>query len=89
MWLIMTVFTNIIRSYLVSVAEGIFNDRIIHSIKRNFFLLASFLLVCTFTLAQEIEILFDVMFRDEKVGVLNAQEKKSESKSLKVLIELY
>lgn len=53
--------------------------------KKNLFLLTSFLLVYTFTLAQKKEILFDVMFKDEKVGVLHAQETNSESKSFKVL----
>lgn len=53
--------------------------------KKNFSLLAIFLMVCTFTRAQEKEIRFDVMFKDEKVGVLRAQETKSESTSLKLL----
>lgn len=53
--------------------------------KKNFSLLAIFLLVCTFTRGQEMEILFDVMFKDKKVGVLRAQETKSESTSLKLL----
>jgi len=53
--------------------------------KKNFFLLTGFLLVYNFTLAQKKEILFDVMFKEEKIGILRAQETKSESTSLKVL----
>jgi len=53
--------------------------------KKNFFLLASFLLVGTITHAQKQEVLFDVIYKDEKVGVLHAQETKTESKSFKLL----
>lgn len=53
--------------------------------KKNFFLLTGFLLVYNLTLAQKKEIFFDVFFKDEKIGVLHAQETKSESTSLKVL----
>jgi len=53
--------------------------------KKNFFLLTGFLLMYNFTLAQKKEIFFDVIFKDEKIGVLHAQETKSESTSLKVL----
>jgi copper chaperone CopZ len=69
----------------LGVVEAIFNDRLIQPMKRIFLLLASFLLMCTFTLAQEKGILFDVMFKDEKVGVMHTQETKSKSTSLKVL----
>lgn len=53
--------------------------------KKNYRLLATFLLVCTFTFAQKEKILFDVMYKDKKIGVLHALETKSKSKSLKVL----
>jgi len=53
--------------------------------KNNFFLLASFLLVGTITHAQKQEVFFDVIYKDEKVGVLHAQETKTESKSFKLL----
>jgi hypothetical protein len=51
----------------------------------NFILLAGFLAVSTLALAQKNEILFDVVFKDEKIGVLRAQETKSDSKSFKTL----
>ncbi len=53
--------------------------------KLNFYLLVIFLFVGIVTHAQKQEILFDVIFKDEKVGVLHAQETRSESKSFKVL----
>lgn len=53
--------------------------------KLNFYLLVASLIPGIITHAQKQEILFDVMFRDEKVGVLRAQETKSESTSLKLL----
>jgi hypothetical protein len=54
--------------------------------KNNYCLLATFLLVWTFTFAQEKKILFDVMYKDGKVGVLHALETKSKTKSFKTLI---
>lgn len=51
----------------------------------NFYLLVASLIPGIITHAQKQEILFDVMFKDEKVGVLRAQETKSESTSLKLL----
>lgn len=53
--------------------------------KLNSLLLATFLFVGTLAIAQKQEIVFDVVFRDKKVGVLHAQETRSESKSFKVL----
>ncbi|MBK5279445.1 MAG: hypothetical protein JJE09_11345 [Bacteroidia bacterium] len=53
--------------------------------KLNFVLFASFLFVATLTLAQKQEIIFDVIYKDEKVGALHAQETKVGSKSIKVL----
>jgi len=53
--------------------------------KKNFFLLASFLLVVTITHAQKQEIFFDVIYKDEKVGVLHAKETNTKSKSFKLL----
>jgi hypothetical protein len=53
--------------------------------KKNYYLLATFLLVWTFTFAQKEKILFDVIYKDKKIGVLHALETKSKSKSLKVL----
>jgi len=53
--------------------------------KNNFFLLTSFLLVGTITHAQKQEVFFDVIYKDEKVGVLHAKETKTESKSFKLL----
>jgi len=53
--------------------------------KKNFFLLASFLLVGTITHAQKQEVFFDVIYKDEKVGVLHAKETKTKSKSFKLL----
>jgi len=53
--------------------------------KKNFFLLASFLLVGTFTRAQNQEIIFDVIYKDDKIGVLQAKETKTESRSFKML----
>ncbi len=53
--------------------------------KKNLFLIASFLLVGTITRAQKQEVFFDVIYKDEKVGVLHAEETKTESKSFKLL----
>jgi hypothetical protein len=53
--------------------------------KKNHFLLATFLLVWTFTFAQKTEILCNVMFKDKKIGVLRAQEITSELESYKTL----
>jgi len=53
--------------------------------KKNLFLIASFLLVGTITRAQKQEVFFDVIYKDEKVGVLHAKETKTESKSFKLL----
>ncbi|MEO5978308.1 MAG: DUF6134 family protein [Chryseolinea sp.] len=53
--------------------------------KNEFFLLASFLLAGTFTRAQNQEIFFDVIYKDEKVGVLHAKETNTGSKSVKLL----
>lgn len=53
--------------------------------KKKFFLLAGFLLIGTFTRAQHQEIFFDVIYKDDKVGVLHAKETKAESKLFKLL----
>lgn len=53
--------------------------------KKNFLLLASFFLMWSVTFAQKTEILFDVILKEKKIGVLHAQETKSDSKSFKVL----
>jgi len=53
--------------------------------KKNCFLLVGFLLVGTFTRAQHQEISFDVIYKDDKVGVVLAKETKAESKFFKLL----
>lgn len=53
--------------------------------KLNFSLLVCFLLSVTSAFTQKQETTFDVIFRGEKIGVLNAQETKSKSKAYKEL----
>lgn len=53
--------------------------------KLNFVVLASFFFVSNLAFAQKQEAIFDVILKDEKVGVLHAQETKSKSTSFKVL----
>ena len=68
-----------------SATETIFNKLIQPFMKNNLLLLASFLLVGTITRAQKQEFFFDVIYKDGKIGVLRAQEIKTETKSFKLL----
>ena len=53
--------------------------------RKNLFLLLSFLLAGMLTRAQNQEVFFDVIYKDDKIGVLHAKETKTESKSVKLL----
>ena len=89
----MIVLTNImknnfalVRQYINTAMPTLFAVRQQYFLlKKNLFPLAGFLLMCNFTLAQKTEILFNIMLKDKKIGVLHAQEIKTESKSFKVL----
>jgi len=69
----------------VSVTETILDKIILPFMKKNFVLLASFLLTGTFAHAQNEETFFDVIYKDEKIGVLHAKETMLKSKSFKLL----